>query len=297
MVQFKPQKGKAYDKLPRKTLDCFDDTMYYVSTKYDGNQIFISIDSSKVRFFTSDWKEFSLPKIANALSNIKTNMVLIGEMLYDSDGKLGARTKVQGKITTERVNFSKGLSCSLDEEKVTIMLFDMLTIGIDGIPIVKLDTSGRFFNLNTLSKILPKQLQIINPIVLSGKDTQGYAKELVKDGWEGVMLMEPEQPYFRGKRVNHSIKLKYRPTADLLCINITNGDGKYEGMIGALVLEDSIGRTVQVGSGLSDNDRELDNAFNYIGKVIEIEYEQIMDTYQQPTFIMVRKDKTKEDID
>jgi len=296
MTQFKPQKGKAYDKLPRKTIECFNNTIYYISTKYDGNQVFISIEAGKARFFTSDWKEFGLPTIAKALSNIKTNMVLIGEMLYDSDGRLGARTKVQGKITTERVNFKKGLPCSLDEDKVTIILFDMLVIGSDNIPIVELDTSGRYFNLNTLSKSLPKQLQVIQPIVLSGKDAQGYAKELVKDGWEGVMLIEPEQPYFRGKRVNHAIKLKYRPTADLLCINVTEGEGKYTGQIGALVLKDSKGRVVQVGSGLDDNDR-LNISSYYIGKVIEIEYEQIMDTYQQPTFVCIRNDKTKEDID
>ena len=67
-------------------------------------------------------------------------------------------------------------------------------------------------------------------------------------------------------------------------------------MIGALVLEDSQGRRVSVGSGLTDGDRnEHYNAFE--GKVVEIEYEQIIDTYIQPTFIRVRYDKTKEEID
>jgi len=297
MLQFKPQKGKAYDKLPKKTINSFNDTLYYVSTKYDGNQIFILVKDNKTRFFTSDWKEFNLPTIGKDLAfGITSSLVLIGEMSYDSDGKLGSRTKVQGKITTERVNFNKRLPCSLDEDKVTIMLFDMLEVSTQGIPINDLDFTVRYNNMKTVEMLAPSQIQVAEQILMTGKEAQSYAKKLVKDGWEGIMLMEPEQHYFLGKRVNHAIKLKYRPTADLLCIDVTDGEGKYEGQIGALVLEDSKGRTVQVGSGLDDVDRLNTNSY-YIGKVIEIEYEQIMDTYIQPTFVGIRYDKTKEDID
>ena len=110
------------------------------------------------------------------------------------------------------------------------------------------------------------------------------------------MLIEPHVKYHVGKRVNHSIKLKYRPTADLLCIDVEQGEGKYTGMIGSLVLQDMTGRVVKVGSGLSDFDRTMLSG-HFINSIIEIEYEQIMDTYIQPTFIRVRDDKTKEEID
>ncbi|MCI4436934.1 MAG: hypothetical protein JHC33_09030, partial [Ignisphaera sp.] len=89
-------------------------------------------------------------------------------------------------------------------------------------------------------------------------------------------------------------KYKKRRTADLLCIDTTPGEGKYVGKIGALVLVDSDGRRVQVGSGLSNAERS--NPDNYfIGNIIEIEYEQIIDTYIQPTYITVRHDKDKGD--
>ena len=45
-------------------------------------------------------------------------------------------------------------------------------------------------------------------------------------------------------------------------------------MIGSLVLKDSKGRIVKVGSGLDDNDRSKKQP-DFIGKVIEVEYEQI----------------------
>ncbi len=67
-------------------------------------------------------------------------------------------------------------------------------------------------------------------------------------------------------------------------------------MIGALLLEDSKGRVVSVGSGLSDDQRRV-NSMYFVGRVIEIEYEQILDTYIQPIIKCIRADKTAEDID
>ena len=63
-----------------------------------------------------------------------------------------------------------------------------------------------------------------------------------------------------------------------------------------MVLRDKKGRIVAVGSGLDDIDRI--RKYNYfLNKVIEIEYEQIMDTYIQPVVICRREDKSIEDID
>ncbi len=82
-----------------------------------------------------------------------------------------------------------------------------------------------------------------------------------------------------------------KPTADLLCIDTLDGEGKYEGMIGSLVLQNSNGVLVKVGSGLSDSDRtKPDNYF--IGKIVEIGYESMgVNTYLQPTFTCIRRDK------
>ena len=73
-------------------------------------------------------------------------------------------------------------------------------------------------------------------------------------------------------------------------------------MVGSLVLQESTGRLVSVGSGMSDEDRNKPSSY-FVGKVVEIEYEQIADTYIQPTFgsdtvgVTLRLDKTEEEID
>ena len=287
MVKFKPQKGKAFDKLPAKTLKTFDTTLYAVSTKYDGNQVFITKTDGLIEFWTSDWKQFYMPRIAGkiyAMLHGSTNCTIIAEMNYGiNSGKLGDRTKVQGKITTARVNFTKGLPCSLDEDLVILNIFDFILDGTD------LTYNDRM--------ILGKQynLPLVDTMLMTGANAIIHAKKLIKEGMEGAMLIRPGSFYQKGKRVNYSIKLKYRPTADLLCIGTVPGEGKYTGMIGALVLQDSNSRIVCVGSGLNDIDRKQANSLSYIGKIIEINYEQILDTYIQPTFVQVREDKNESD--
>jgi len=123
-----------------------------------------------------------------------------------------------------------------------------------------------------------------------------FHTKAVADGWEGTVSIDHQQQWVSSKsRPFTQIKRKDRRDADLLCIGVNSGTGKYEGMIGSLRLQDSKGRIVDVGSGMTDADRQVVPAY-YIGSVIEIVYEQLLQTYIQPIFVRVRDDKTKEDI-
>lgn len=144
---------------------------------------------------------------------------------------------------------------------------------------------------------IPDTNLVESKVVYSMHHLEQMLKDVTKHGYEGLMLKDPDWLWEDTKsRKIECAKYKKRPTADLLCVGVTDGTGKYEGLIGALVLQDSKGRQVQVGSGLSDHDRSKFNEW-FIGQVIEIEYEQLMDTYIQPTYIARRSDKTEEEID
>ncbi len=291
MLYFEPQKGKAFDDLPDIILRKFNTTNYYVSTKFDGNQIFISKLNGKVTFATSDWKQFELPAIGNSLVNIEHDFVLVGEFMNACQGKLGDR-KHSAVLTTYRTAFNKGFAGPNDYlvSRSTIKIFDYLPV-INGQVKSKIPYLDRLGMMPTFTH---PSLQPIIGSVMTGLEALSYTKELVNVGWEGCMLVEPHSHYHIGKRVNHSIKLKFRKTADLLCINTELGTGKYDGMIGALVLQDSKGRLARVGSGLNDYQRSLPPR-DFIGNIIEVEYEQLMDTYVQPTFVQVRYDKKVSD--
>ena len=283
----RPQKGKDFSNLPAKTLATFDTTKYLMSTKYDGNQIFIVKQGKTVRFYTSDWKEFTISLVAKELHNISDDFILIGEFMHNCKGKLGDRRK-SAILTTYRTNFSKGIPNGITEDKTNIKVFDLILL-TEGKLLKGIPAESRLVTARDLLERV-NYVEVIEQVLVTGKIAREKVKDLVAQGWEGAMLIEPSSLYEVAKRVNHAIKLKGRKTADLMCIGIEPGEGKYEGFIGSLVLEDAAGRRVSVGSGLDDKDR-LKSFDCFIGKVIEIGYEQIMDTYIQPTFICIREDK------
>lgn len=278
-------KGKDLDNVPASKL--LTDN-YYISKKYDGNYVQIHKIGDTVRFFTSGNKEFYIPEVAHELLTLSPDdsFILEAEYIGTSKGKLGDRTKAC-KLTTYRTNFEKGLKTTFDSRE-RFKVFDVI------IP-RNMSFQERLRRLQSLK--LGNYLEVVE---YSGKYSLVMCKQIARDyandGYEGAYIKHSGHIYLPGKRINDAIKLKYRKTADLLCIDIIKGEGKYLGMIGSLVLQDSKGRIVAVGSGLNDNDRAKDFS-TFLGQVIEVEYEQIIDTYIQPTYIRIRKDKTIKEID
>lgn len=294
-------KGKDLEDVTKSKLLNND---WLVSTKYDGHYIQIHKDGDVVKFFTSGGKEFYIPEIANELiaHNKGIDFILETEYIGTTNGAFGCRTKV-GKLTTYRTNFEKGLSTPFDKRE-TFKVFDIIYLRSisDTFDCRKLGI-GFQFRFDCLNIIYLGSNLV--PITLSGpltlEEAKIYARNLRGLGFEGAYAKQRCHLYEPGKRVNTAIKLKLtpdgksKPTADLLCIDIIGGTGKYHGHIGSLVLQDSKGRTVAVGSGLGDVDR-FKPYNHFIGKVIEVEYEQILNTYIQPVYLGIREDKTAKDI-
>ena len=111
--------------------------------------------------------------------------------------------------------------------------------------------------------------------ILGVVNTEEEITELVtpiwKRGGEGIMLNTFEGCY-ELKRSNSLLKVKYVESMDLKVVDIQEGTGKYEGMLGALVV-DYKGYRVGVGSGFSDEERQRfwDNPEEIIGKTIEVD--------------------------
>lgn len=276
---FKPMKAKTYGKDAIK----FSLNHYYlVSTKYDGNLIKITYDEV-TRFYTSDNKPFDLPYHIPQL----LGMTLIGEFMYGCEGKLGDRGK-SAVLTTFRTNYSKGIKPNAQcIRNINIKIFDVIFHNAPN-----LDFTSRWSRLNELNLQLPG-ISLVDIQVMTGQDALKRLESVTTEGWEGLMLRDATNVYQPGKRVHSLIKLKRRNTADLLVIDMEEGLGKCNGT-GALICTDSVGRIVRVGSGLNYSEHRN---YNFIGKVVEVQYEQILDTYIQPVFLSIRHDKTHKDID
>jgi DNA ligase-1 len=111
--------------------------------------------------------------------------------------------------------------------------------------------------------------------ILGVVSTDEEIAELVAPIWErggeGIMLNTVDGLY-EIKRSNNLLKVKYSKSLDLKVVDMLEGTNKYEGMMGALVV-DYKGYRVGVGSGFSDEERQRfwDNPEEIIGKTIEVD--------------------------
>ncbi len=248
----------------------------WTQIKYDGNYTTIIIDSGAPLFISSGSIEY-LPTNDTIFDNAPDGVYLVERI--GTDGKLGDRTR-----------------CSLrgpDGAKIAVnhryMVHDMLTIDE-----YKRGAAGRPYHqrYRQLCSSLRHHDDIVNSFIVSNQEELDQRlREVTDQGFEGLMMKDPGWFWAdTNSRTDEFLKYKKRPTVDLMCVGWQKGEGKYTGMIGALLLEDSEGRQVFVGAGLSDTDR-AGNPNRYVGRVIEIEYEQILKTYIQPVFITIREDK------
>ena len=149
---------------------------------------------------------------------------------------------------------------------------------------------------------LPEKINLVpNFIVENIEEAQAKFKEYYDIGEEGIILKDPNA-FWENKRSKSLIKFKGELECDLKIVDVEDGTGKYEGLLGALVCEseDGIIKT-KVGSGFSDEDRAKIKREDVIGKVVAIKYNaRIRSKHEDeslflPIFVEIREDKDKAD--
>lgn len=100
-----------------------------------------------------------------------------------------------------------------------------------------------------------------------------------KLGLEGIMVKDVDAGY-KCKRTTSWLKIKPTITVDLTIVGIEEGTGKYQGMLGALLMEGiDQGRKIEVsvGSGFSDEQRaEIWNNFSQVkGMIAEVKADAV----------------------
>jgi len=97
---------------------------------------------------------------------------------------------------------------------------------------------------------------------------------------------------YEKKRSRNWLKMKAEETEDLRVIGAYEGEGKYAGKLGGLIV-DRKGVEVRVGGGFTDAQREelWDNPS--IGSLIEVEYQEVMESgnLRHSRFVRFRPDK------
>jgi DNA ligase-1 len=175
---------------------------------------------------------------------------------------------LDGELWLARNSFEKTASIVLrktpnqDWQNIKFMLFDLP------------EHTGTFSQRLTamqllIDKVASPYLQVIPQFKLTDQNQLMLTlDELVAQGAEGLMLNHHGAYYQDGRSAN-LLKLKKHQDAEARVIAHIPGKGKYQNMLGALLVELESGLQFKIGSGLSDIQRQNPPS---IGTVITFKY-------------------------
>ena len=291
----------------------------YAQKKEDGMRINVHVDTVNggVSYTTRKGKpvfcnEQSLDsqllsvgsQVAAALEHKPSMIVLDGEML--------ALDKVNGGLLPRKTSngiCNKAIRDKISDEEREILcvhlwdyipgpLFDAATIEPK---YAKGDKGYAYRNLllDAVSENHERVKVCDTYIIESIEQAYDLCDVMITKGFEGIILKNTDS-IWEPKRSQHHVKMKAVLDADVTCVDVIPGTGKYEGMIGSLVCESGDGVRFNVGTGLSDEQRALDNSI-YVGNIIEVKYNELIRndagdySLFLPVFVEVRNDKDTPD--
>ncbi len=143
----------------------------------------------------------------------------------------------------------------------------------------------------------------LSPILSISSDPTQWRSSVEKvweKGGEGVILKRLKAPYSPEKRNFDLMKIKEEVTLDLVVVDMVVGQGKYQGTLGALIVQEKNGNKHTV-SGMTDAQRDVwwTNKSEIIGKVVEVKaMKKLKDgSLREPRFKAIRFDKNVDEID
>jgi ATP-dependent DNA ligase len=268
----------------------------FAQLKMDGMRFNAIVKDGKCEFRSRNGKEINL------LGNLEQefvkladgqNLVFDGELLVVVEGNIQDRQTGNG-ILNKAV---KGTISAKEAESVQATVWDCIPYHhfVEGKGSTQYLT--RFAILESAS--LPHKIRLVESSVVASLDeAEAIFERYLAQGQEGIILKDMSG-IWEDKRVKTQVKFKAELDCDLRVVGIQPGTGKYEGMVGALLCESSDGVIqVDVGSGLSDDDRRRDD---YIGKIVAVTYNARIKNKQGkqslflPRLIEVRLDKDEAD--
>ncbi|MFT5657777.1 MAG: DNA ligase-1 [Gammaproteobacteria bacterium] len=204
---------------------------YWVSEKYDGVRAFwngkqlISRQGNIIQ--SPDWFTAPLPQIP-----------LDGE-LWIARGQFD---RLSGIVRHQTPNES-------DWHKVNYMVFDL--------PASTQTFDHRLKTLKALiNKINRPFIQMVQQEKISSHEILMHRLDAIVDqGGEGLMLHLGSSTY-KKYRSNDLLKLKKYDDAEAIVIKHLSGKGKYEGMLGSILVETKTKHRFKIGSGFSDAERK-----------------------------------------
>lgn len=239
---------------------------FYLTEKYDGVRCVAIKSNGKVSFFSRQGQPIlELIDIENEMKQLPDDLVLDGELLIKDYDQFKDRDVLQQTLKIVRKDGIK--------TGVNYMVFDWLPLDEFNSGKSKLTYAKRqelhplnYINFNNIRKV---------PILYKGKDMSvvpELLEQLEDEGKEGLML-NLANGYWTNTRSSSLLKIKTMQTFDERVIDVFEGEGKYKGMLGGVIVNYK-DNTLHVGSGFNDEQRKYywKHPDEIVGRVIEIQY-------------------------
>jgi ATP-dependent DNA ligase len=265
----------------------------YSQTKFDGARLHLAVSGGGISAVSRNGRVLDLKGVFNFITGyIGSGEILDGELVFaDDSGELFDRKTSNGL-------FNKAIKGTLTEKEARGAVFIAWDI---------VDRSGtipyvtRLSNLNNIfANSKNSALRVVTTsIVHNTEEAMRDYEEAIAKGEEGIILKNIDF-LWEPKRIKGVGKVKAVEEADLQIISIVEGTGKNKNKLGALVCTSSCKNLlVNVGTGFSDEERERFWSSDVIGKIVTVQYNQLIDDKQNegrkslflPRFSCIRNDK------
>ena len=291
IFEWKVQLGSPQDKLKLKNGEKF-----FLSQKLNG----IRCSYKDGKLMSRQGKEFvGLNHILKDIDDLNLeNYFIDGELIRNNIDNIDDNENF--RLTASIVN-----SDAVEKPEIQLVIFDMFPVETIAGDKSTEKYSVRKQRMMDMKKIfVQKHITSMDVVEMlyEGTDDSEIMKWLEyaeSQGWEGCMLNK-NTPY-EFKRTTNLIKIKKFHSCDLVITGYVEGQGKYEGVLGSLVV-DYKGNRLEIGSGFSDAERKefWQNREDMIGKVMQIKYKDVsknsktgLESLQFATYECIRTDKTE----
>lgn len=252
--------------------------------KLDGVRVLAVVAGSGVTLYSRNGKELTnFPQVAQAISDVRR--------LFLSHPTSGGRFVLDGEILGKSFQALMRQAHRKHNAKTTGMVYHVF----DFVPLD--DFERGYWNMqqrrrtDMLDRVRASVesttdcVRIMPGVTVDLDTAQGhdimrrFAADAVAQGYEGIMIKDLGAPY-QCKRSSHWMKWKPTITVDLAIVGFEEGTGRNAGRLGALICEgadDGRNIRVNVGSGLSDQDREQywNDRESLLDHVVEIEADAV----------------------
>jgi len=274
--QFKVMRAHKYDGAKPRLA-------YAVEPKYDGLRCVAIVDGQSVTLLSRNGLPFTssdhLKEQILVLTKKFGDCVLDGELISGNfnESSSAVRRKEQ---QNEHTNYHLFDVMDMDEWKSPSRHYYQRRQALEGL------FSGGVEHKNL--KLVPSFR------VETDDEVMALYNRFLDSGYEGAIVKNVKGLYRKGKHRDW-LKLKEVNDVDLRVESLVQGEGKYYGMLGAVIVKFN-GKRVSVGAGWSDEERKLfwDTPSLIKDKVIEIHYHQITPdgSLRHPRFFRIREDKS-----